>query len=150
MNKQIGSIRVRALSIYKMARSKENQLYDLLALKPPPIALYDCYYVLQNREPSEFSPVVAVTSTSVDTHATNKFARCWLFQHWDWSLIHTAAKLSPIKWFTVTINTLFVFKSPGTFSTPPLIYRPVNQTWLFPSRRWALLIVLWIFLPNNY
>ena len=34
MNKQIGSIRARALSVYKMARSKENQLYDLQALPP--------------------------------------------------------------------------------------------------------------------
>ena len=32
MNKTIGSIRVRALSVYKMARCKGNELYGLLAL----------------------------------------------------------------------------------------------------------------------
>ena len=32
MNKQIAFILVRVVSVYKMARSKKNQLYDLLTL----------------------------------------------------------------------------------------------------------------------
>ena len=41
-------------------------------------------YSSQYRELSQFSPAVAVTSSSADIEATHELARCWMFQPWHW------------------------------------------------------------------